>query len=147
MEAMPLILIGTTAGIIYLITKAEEAKAKEIKTTRAEILPIPVAEPAIEVKTTLPAQEPKIEVKPIKIKKAREISKPEVKVLRPKKVKKISVPKERIKLPAIVPKHRIKTGGIVVSTKPLVLTEKIFVPAPIVSPPITFGGLVVIEQG
>lgn len=144
MGIMPLILIGTTAGIIYLITKTEEAKAK---VTKAEILPVPVVKPVIEVKTSLPAQEPKIEVEPIKIKKAREIFKPEVKVLRPKKVKKFSVPKERIKLLSIVPKHRIKTGGIVVSTKPLVLTEKIFVPAPIVSPPITFGGLVVIEQG
>jgi len=143
MGVMPLILIGTTAGIIYLITKTEEAKAK---VTEAKILPAPIVKPVIEVKTSLPAQEPKIEVKPIKIKKAREIPKPEIEVLRPKKVKKISVPKERIKLPAIVPKHRIKTGGIVVSTKPLVLTEKIFVPAPIVSPPVVFGGLVVIEQ-
>jgi len=144
MGIMPLILIGTTAGIIYLITKTEEAKAK---ITEAKILPAPIVKPVIEVKTSLPAQEPKVEVKPIKVKKAREISKLEVKVLRPKKVKKISVPKELIKLPSIVPKHRIRTGGIVVSTKPLVLTEKIFVPAPIVSPPITFGGLVAIEQG
>ena len=145
MEVTPLILIGTIGGIIYLISKAEEAKAKEVEMTKAKILPAPIIEPVIEVKTSLPEQEPKIEVEPIKIKKIREIPKAEVRVLRPK-VKKISVPKERIKLPAIVPKHRIKSGGIIVSTKPLVLTEKIFVPAPIVSPPITFGGLIVIEQ-
>jgi len=144
---IPLVLLGTT---IYLITKTGEAKAM-----KAEIIPTlpkmpesfepePFFETEPEVKTVLP-KEPRIEIKPIKVEKQREIPKPKDGVLKPK-IKKIPTPEEKIKFPAITPKHRIKKAGIIGSIKPLVLTEKFYIPAPIVSPPVVFGGLVAIEQ-
>jgi len=139
---IPLVLLGTT---VYLITKTGEAKAM-----KAEIIPIPSEtykpfKPDIEIKTVLPQEPPKIKIEPIKTKKTREIPKPKDKVLKPK-TKRIPTPEEKIKFPAITPKHRIKKAGIIGSVKPLILTEKFYIPAPIVSPPVAFGGLVAIEQ-
>ena len=132
---IPLVLLGAT---IYLITKTGEAEA-----IKAEIVSIPSEtykplKPDVEIKTALPQEPPKIKIEPIKIKKAREIPKPKVSILKPK-VKKIPTP-------SITPKHRIKAAGIIGSTEPLVLTENFYILSPIVSPPVTFGGLVAIEQ-